>query len=86
LTAHYSLERHSSFDKDVKKLSPDVRRRLANPLRKLAENPRGAGCEPLRGHRDWKMRFARHYRVIYEVDDEATRVRLLDRSHIELIE
>ena len=56
-----------SAEKDLRRLTRDVRFRIAQALRNLAVDPRPVGCRKLTGTKhDWRIRVG-DYRVIYEV-------------------
>lgn len=65
-----------SAEKDLKRLSPEIRARVTPPIIALATNPRPAGCRKLAGSKhDWRIRVG-DYRVIYEIADEIRIVRV----------
>jgi len=62
--------------KDLKRISPEKRPKLAAAMRPLAEDPRPAGCRKLVGSdSDWRIRVG-NYRVIYEIAEEVRIVRI----------
>lgn len=73
-----------SAERELAGLSRRVRRQIRREIqRKLVSNPREApGTDYLRaeweGH--WKLRVG-EYRVIYEIEDRATRVRIVRVRH-----
>jgi mRNA interferase RelE/StbE len=46
----------------------------------LADVPRPSGCKKLTGRDGWRVRSG-NYRVVYEIDDQAKRVTVLDIGH-----
>jgi mRNA interferase RelE/StbE len=65
-----------SAEKDLKRLSPAVRARVAPAILALATNPRPAGSRKLAGSKsDWRIRVG-DYRVVYEIADEIRIVRV----------
>lgn len=46
----------------------------------LAEDPRPPGSSKLRGREEWRIRTG-DYREIYEIDDEAREVLVIDIGH-----
>lgn len=65
-----------SAEKDLKRLSPEVRARVAPAILALGTNPRPAGCRKLAGSkRDWRIRVG-GYRVVDEIADEVRIVRV----------
>ena len=74
-----SLER--AAERELKRLSVEDFQRLIDHIKRLAENPRPAGCRKITGsERDWRIRVG-DYRVIYEVDDETGTVRVMRVRH-----
>ena len=70
-----------SGEKDLRKLPPDVRSRVAHALRDLANEPRPAGCRKLAGTKyDWRIRVGA-YRIIYEIAEAAKIVRVYRIRH-----
>ena len=73
------LER--AAERDLKRLPPADFRRIIPPIKSLAENPRPPGCHKIAGStNDWRIRVG-DYRVIYEIDDRATEVRVMRVRH-----
>lgn len=65
-----------SAEKDLKKLSSDVRPRAISAIQALAKNPRPPGSRKLVGtDNDWRVRVG-DYRIIYEIADEIRIVRI----------
>jgi mRNA interferase RelE/StbE len=68
------LER--SAERDLEKLSAKLLDRVIASIKKLARNPRPAGCRKLTGaESDWRIRVG-DYRVVYEIADEIRVVRV----------
>lgn len=66
---------------DLKRLSADTLRRIGSHLKALAENPRPSGCRKITGSQnDWRIRIG-DYRVIYEIDDPSTTIRVMRVRH-----
>ena len=64
-----------SAEKDLRRLPLDLRFRVADALRSLANDPRPVGSRKLAGTKhDWRIRVG-DYRVIYEIADSIYRVR-----------
>lgn len=69
-----SLER--AAEKDLRRLPARLHNRIISALQALAEEPRPVGCRKLTGSdRDWRIRVG-DYRIVYEIDDSATEVRV----------
>lgn len=66
--------------KQIARLSGDIRDRIEGRLRDLSDDPRPAGCRKLRGREGWRTRVG-DYRVIYEIDDEAREALITDVGH-----
>jgi mRNA interferase RelE/StbE len=69
-------------ERDLKRLPAAVFHRMIAAIRVLAGNPRPPGCRKLQGsgHDDYRIRVG-DYRVVYEVDDTATLVRIMRVRH-----
>jgi len=72
----YQVIVERSAEKDLKKLSSEVRPRAVAALIALGKNPRPAGSRKLIGsENDWRIRVG-DYRIIYEIADEIRIVRI----------
>ena len=68
--ASYSLHVKTSVSKDLRSIpKKDVKRILAW-IKKLANDPRPAGCEKLLDREIYQIRQGR-YRILYEIQDRA---------------
>ncbi len=77
----YQVLVERSAEKDLKRLSAEMRPRVATALRRLAENPRPVGSRKLAGAKhDWRIRVG-DYRVIYEVAESIRVVRIYRVRH-----
>jgi len=77
----YRVVVERSAEKDLRRLSLDVRFRVADALRNLATNPRPVGSRKLaRAKHDWRIRIGA-YRVIYEIADSIRVVRVYRVRH-----
>jgi mRNA interferase RelE/StbE len=73
------LER--AAERDLKRLPAEVFHRIIPHIRALADNPRPPGCRKLAGSEsDWRLRVG-DYRIIYEVDDAESTVRVFRVRH-----
>ena len=52
------------------------KRKIAEKIRGLAENPRPAGNVKLSGEEKYRLRH-RHFRIVYSIDDEGRIVRVV---------
>jgi mRNA interferase RelE/StbE len=65
-----------SAEKDLKRLSSEIRTRAVAAIQALAKNPRPAGSRKLAGtESDWRIRVG-DYRIVYEIADEIRIVRI----------
>lgn len=65
-----------SAEKDLKRLSSEIRTRAVAAIQALAKNPRPAGSRKLAGtESDWRIRVS-DYRIVYEIADEIRIVRI----------
>ncbi len=72
----YQIVFERSAEKDLKKLSSEVRPRAVTAIQALAKNPRPAGSRKLVGtESDWRIRVG-DYRILYEIADEIRIVRI----------
>ena len=72
----YQVLVERAAEKDLRKISSEVRPRLVLALQSLAKNPRPAGSLKLTGSAsDWRIRVG-DYRIIYEIADEIRIVRI----------
>jgi mRNA interferase RelE/StbE len=72
----YRVVVERSAEKDLKKLSSEIRLRTTNAILGLAKNPRPAGSRRLTGtENDWRIRVG-DYRIVYEIADEIRIVRI----------
>jgi mRNA interferase RelE/StbE len=70
-----------SAEKDLRRLPLDMRFRVADALRSLANDPRLVGSRKLAGRKhDWRIRVA-DYRMIYEIADSIRVVRVYRVRH-----
>jgi mRNA interferase RelE/StbE len=68
-------------ERDLKRLPAGAFARVVARIRALAANPRPEGSRKISGsERDWRIRIG-DYRVVYEVDDEASVVRVMRVRH-----
>jgi mRNA interferase RelE/StbE len=74
----YQVVVERSAEKDLRRLTPEVRPRLVAAVMALAKNARPAGSRKLAGTKhDWRIRVG-DYRIIYEIAD-AIRVLRINR-------
>ena len=66
--------------KELAELPSEVYEHAKEAIRNLGENPRPRGCRKLAGREGWRVRVS-DYRIIYEIDDAARIVTVLDVGH-----
>ena len=77
----YRVVVERSAEKDLRRLPLDVRSRVADALRSLADDPRPVGSRKLAGTKhDWRIRVGDD-RVIYEIADSIRVVRVYRVRH-----
>jgi mRNA interferase RelE/StbE len=72
----YSVLLTAQAEKGLADLPAAVRSRVAEVLRKLADNPRPPGCKKLANTDAWRIRVG-DYRIIYWISDKAKVVKVL---------
>ncbi|MBA3425530.1 MAG: type II toxin-antitoxin system RelE/ParE family toxin [Rubrobacter sp.] len=76
----YELTFKRRARRNVARLPESVYGRMIQAIDELAENPRPRNSRKLRGKEGWRIRIG-DYRAIYEIDDEAREVLVLDIGH-----
>jgi len=76
----YQLKIKERAQKDMRKLAPSFRRRIAQLIRSLAKDPRPAGCQKLTDREEWRVRQG-DYRVLYSIDDSKRLVTVVRIKH-----
>lgn len=67
--AAYRVEATPAARRDLRRLSPDVRRRIAARIDALADDPRPTGARALAGPDRFLRLRVGEYRIVYDVDD-----------------
>jgi mRNA interferase RelE/StbE len=76
----YAVEFLPSAARELSKLEPAVRRRLARRIDRFAQDPRG-GAVKLRGAEDvWRVRVG-DYRIVYQVHDDRLLILVIRIGH-----
>lgn len=76
-----NLAFHPAVYKQLQQLPRQVFSAALNAIIALTDNPRPAGVKKLVGSRsDWRIRIG-EYRIIYEIDDTAKTVTVLQVEH-----
>lgn len=76
----YSVRVKRSAEREMGRLPAGVLDRVAAAMRRLASQPRPAGCLKLRDIDGYRIRVGR-YRIVYVVDDEARVVEVVAVGH-----
>ena len=79
--AIYRLEVRPRAEKELAALPRDAHRRVARAIDALAEDPRPAGCVPLKGGEGLLRIRVGVYRVIYLVEDDRLVVLVVRIGH-----
>jgi mRNA interferase RelE/StbE len=79
--SRYTVEFTTTAARELRKLDPQIRRRLLDAIETLGDDPRPHGARKLVGYDDaWRIRVG-DYRVLYEVFDEAVLVTVFKVGH-----
>lgn len=76
----YQLKIKEPAQKDLRKLAPSIRERMANLIRSLANEPRPPGSQKLTNRKEWRIRQG-DYRVLYTIDDQQKSVTVVRIKH-----
>ncbi len=79
----YTVDFKASAAKDMRRLPPEIRRRVADRIDSLKENPRPPGVEKLAEGR-YRVRSG-DFRIIYRIEDDVLLVLVLsidDRKEV----
>jgi mRNA interferase RelE/StbE len=78
---NFRVELTSAAAREVRKLDPQIRRRVLTSLAQLEDDPRPPGSRRLAGFDDaWRVRIG-DYRVLYEIVDELVLVTVFRVAH-----
>ena len=78
--ASYSIEIKRTAAKELEALPLKDRRRIVAKIRKLAADPRPAGCEKLAVDVKYRVRQG-DYRILYSVDDQGGVIVIVKIGH-----
>jgi mRNA interferase RelE/StbE len=67
--SRYKIELRPAAARALRKLDPQVARRVQAAIVLLAEDPRPPASKPLRGRPAWRVRVG-DYRIIYTIEDD----------------
>jgi mRNA interferase RelE/StbE len=72
----YDVILANQAERDLRRLSPQIFRRVIDEIKSLGEEPRPPGCRKLAGSvSDYRVRVG-DYRILYEIQDETREVRI----------
>jgi mRNA interferase RelE/StbE len=78
--SRYQIELRPAALRALRKLDPQVRRRIQGAIALLAEDPRPPNAKKLKGREAFRVRVG-NYRVIYTVDDGILLVVVVTLGH-----
>lgn len=76
----YRIEFRRNAIKELRRLSRQDQRRIADAIDQLAKNPRPPGSTHLRNRDGWRIRVGT-YRVLYIIEDERLLVLVIKIGH-----
>ena len=77
----FRVEFTTAAAREIRKLDPQIRRRILGGVADLEHDPRPHGCRKLAGYDNaWRIRVG-DYRVLYEVTDEQVLVTVVRVAH-----
>lgn len=77
----YAVSIRSSAQKELQAISSPFFEKIEAKLLSLADEPRPAGCQMLRGtDRSWRVRVG-DYRLVYDIDDKLKAVTVIKIGH-----
>jgi len=76
----YEVEFSKSAQKELKKLNPVTRIRVAKAIYTLRDNPRKGSVRPMVGSKSWRLRVG-EYRVIYDIADLKLTILIIKVGH-----
>ncbi|MGN6403589.1 type II toxin-antitoxin system RelE family toxin [Sinomonas sp.] len=76
----YRIEVLPAAVRSIRKLPPEVKRRIQAAVELLADNPRPPAAKKLTGRPEWRVRTG-DYRILYRIRDEILLVVVVDAGH-----
>ncbi|MGK2956055.1 MAG: type II toxin-antitoxin system RelE family toxin [Solirubrobacterales bacterium] len=76
----YRIEVRPAAARSLRKLDPQVRRRIQGAIALLAEDPRPPSARPLKGRPGMRVRVG-DYRIIYTVEDDVLLIVVVALGH-----
>lgn len=77
----YTVVLRPAAQRQLRKLQPDLQRRLVAEMEALAPNPRPPGCKKLAGANDLYRIRAGDYRIVYQIADRVLIVEVVKIGH-----
>lgn len=78
--SRYKIEFRPAAVRALRKLDPQIARRIQAAIALLAEDPRPPASRPLRGRPAWRVRIG-EYRVIYTIEDDVLLIVVVTLGH-----
>ncbi|MCB0863125.1 MAG: type II toxin-antitoxin system RelE/ParE family toxin [Solirubrobacterales bacterium] len=78
--SRYRIELRPAALRSLRKLDPQIRRRVQGAIALLADDPRPPNSKKLKGRDAWRVRVG-DYRVIYTVEDGVLLVVVVSLGH-----
>jgi mRNA interferase RelE/StbE len=77
----YKIEFTSSAAKEFRDLTGELQRRIAPVIDRLVNDARPHGVRKLAGHEYLYRVKVGHYRIVYEIDDKKSTIRVMRVRH-----
>jgi mRNA interferase RelE/StbE len=78
--SRYRIELRPAALRTLRKLDPQIRRRIHGAIALLAENPRPPNAKKLKGRDAFRVRTG-NYRVIYTIEDDILLIVVVTLGH-----
>ena len=78
--SRYKIELRPAAARALRKLDPQVARRVQAAIALLAEDPRPPASRPLRGRPAWRVRVG-DYRIVYTIEDDVLLIVIVTLGH-----
>lgn len=78
--SRYRIELRPAASRSLRKLDPQIKRRVQGAIALLADDPRPPNSKKLKGRDAWRVRVG-DYRVIYTVEDGVLLVVVVSLGH-----
>lgn len=76
----YTVVGLPAIERELSRLRKKDYEKIEAAVLRLEDEPRPANCQKLKGRDAWRIRIG-EYRVIYEINDQARIVTILDVGH-----